>query len=334
MAAMLVGRIRRKVVKQTVMTSVLGGTRHGAKDKVARRLKEFSILPEALSGKQRQQVAAYLVDLIFDSQAGLFQGAQLIQKWLHSTTTEIGQAVSPANAPLVQRAMNNKVKESSVTRAIRFLVRSVTGTEDFSSSGDVADSRAVYPQTSLQWTTLLGLPVMLPYRKTKLTRVHTALQDVHLNLTSPLDRVDVGKQANSMAPNFIHSLDSTHMLMTAEACAENDIDFAAVHDCFWTHAGRVDDMNALLRQSFVDLHSQSILERLRAEFIARYQNHVVPLWSFDEKQLRDDGHHQFHRHRDPSRRRIVGWRPVRIQPLPQVGAFNISEVLRAKYFFC
>ena len=40
-------------------------------------------------------------------------------------------------------------------------------------------------------------------------------------------------------PNFIHSLDATHMLRTAERCLDAGLAFAAVHDCFWTHANSV-----------------------------------------------------------------------------------------------
>lgn len=34
------------------------------------------------------------------------------------------------------------------------------------------------------------------------------------------------------------------------------IDFAGVHDSFWTHAGTVERMNELLREKFIELHSQ------------------------------------------------------------------------------
>lgn len=39
-------------------------------------------------------------------------------------------------------------------------------------------------------------------------------------------------------------------------CLATGIDFAGVHDSFWTHAGTVERMNELLREKFVDLHSQ------------------------------------------------------------------------------
>ena len=45
--------------------------------------------------------------------------------------------------------------------------------------------------------------------------------------------------------------------------------FAGVHDSFWTHAGTVDDMNRLLREAFVELHSRPLLQELAAEMQAR-----------------------------------------------------------------
>lgn len=44
-------------------------------------------------------------------------------------------------------------------------------------------------------------------------------------------------------------------MMTAKSCYEIGIEFAAVHDSFWTHACDVDTMNEIIRQEFVNLHS-------------------------------------------------------------------------------
>ena len=55
------------------------------------------------------------------------------------------------------------------------------------------------------------------------------------------------KQRNAFPPNFIHSLDSSHMMLTALYCQRKGITFASVHDCFWTHACTVDSMNKVIR---------------------------------------------------------------------------------------
>ena len=54
------------------------------------------------------------------------------------------------------------------------------------------------------------------------------------------------------------------------------LDFAGVHDSFWTHAGTVDTMNRVLRENFVQLHSQPLLERLLQEFQALYPHLEFP----------------------------------------------------------
>lgn len=59
--------------------------------------------------------------------------------------------------------------------------------------------------------------------------------------------VNKPKQRTAFPPNYIHSLDSAHMMLTARACQKEGISFAGVHDSYWTHAGTVDDMNRILR---------------------------------------------------------------------------------------
>jgi len=44
--------------------------------------------------------------------------------------------------------------------------------------------------------------------------------------------ISVPKQKSAFPPNYVHSLDSTHLMYTAKQCFENGIEFAAVHDSF------------------------------------------------------------------------------------------------------
>ncbi|VDK24938.1 unnamed protein product [Taenia asiatica] len=57
---------------------------------------------------------------------------------------------------------------------------------------------------------------------------------------------DPVKQQNAFPPNFIHSLDSCHMMLTALHCLRAGVMFASVHDCFWTHAASVDQLNRVI----------------------------------------------------------------------------------------
>ena len=56
------------------------------------------------------------------------------------------------------------------------------------------------------------------------------------------------------------------MMLTALHAHRSGVTFSAVHDCFWTHAGSVDTMNAICRQEFHRLHTSGLLEDLLDQF--------------------------------------------------------------------
>lgn len=115
------------------------------------------------------------------------------------------------------------------------------------------------------------------------------------------------KQKNALPPNFIHSLDSTHMMLTSLYCHHAGITFASVHDCFWTHANSVEVMNRICRQQFVALHSEPILEEL-SEYFAVIYSHGL---SGDEKAF------------------VNGV----LQRKLEKGTFKLENVLYSTYFF-
>jgi hypothetical protein len=70
----------------------------------------------------------------------------------------------------------------------------------------------------VMWHTPLGLPVVQPYRRKDRQHVRTLLQ--RLVLVENNDDLPIMKQRQRTAfpPNFIHSIDSSHMMLTAIAC--------------------------------------------------------------------------------------------------------------------
>ncbi|CAF3558790.1 unnamed protein product, partial [Rotaria sp. Silwood2] len=84
-------------------------------------------------------------------------------------------------------------------------------------------------------------------------------------------RPNNNKQKNAFPPNFVHSLDSTHMMMTALQCARNGITFVSVHDSFWTHACDVDRLSQYCREQFVSLHKEPLLEILSRDLLSKYE---------------------------------------------------------------
>lgn len=231
--------VDRKLVKQTVMTSVYGVTFVGARTQIGNRLRERGFEDSVAMYK----VSCYAARVTLDCLHEMFQSAKHIMQWL----SECARMVA---------------KEGK----------------------------------SMEWTTPLGLPVVQPYRRKTKQHVRTVLQ--RLVLVESHDDLPVMKQRQRTAfpPNYIHSIDSSHMMLTAIACKAAGLDFAGVHDSFWTHAGTVDQMNVILRDQFIDLHAQPLLEDLLQELNTQFPG-------------------------------------VNFPPLPPKGDLNLEDIHGATYFF-
>jgi DNA-directed RNA polymerase len=170
------------------------------------------------------------------------------------------------------------------------------------SAGEIACSGA--PVT---WVTPMGMPVVQPYHKPVENRVQAGEHKLFVTNSSDVTLPpNPTKQKSAFPPNYVHSLDSTHMMYTANACAKEDVTFVAVHDSYWTHANTVDAMNVHCREQFVRLHSQPLLSRL-GDYFSLY---------FDGAPHLSDA-----------------TKCVVIKPPPERGDFDLNEVLRSKYFF-
>ncbi|KAL1205880.1 DNA-directed RNA polymerase 2, chloroplastic/mitochondrial [Cardamine amara subsp. amara] len=237
-ARKLLNQVDRKLVKQTVMTSVYGVTYIGARDQIKRRLKERS---EFSDDKEIFGAACYAAKMTLTAMDEMFQAARAIMRWF----------------------------------------------------GECAKIIAAQNET-VRWTTPLGLPVVQPYHQMGTTLVKTSLQT--LSLQRETDKVIARRQRTAFPPNYIHSLDGSHMMMTAVACKRAGVCFAGVHDSFWTHACDVDKLNIILREKFVELYSQPILENLLESFEQSFPHLEFP-------------------------------------PLPERGDLDLNVVLDSPYFF-
>lgn len=243
-AKSLDGKITRKIVKQTVMTNVYGVTFHGAIKQVCKQLVDH--YPD-LQGEW--SCATYIASKIFRALGSMFTGAHEIQYWLGDCASRITQSLSPDQIEMIAKAtMTPKSEEGT---------------------GKIKDPSEHF-KTTVIWTTPLGLPVVQPYRTRKSRRIYTTLQDISIVESTSDAVISKRKQLQAFPPNFIHSLDATHMMLSANACNQAGLTFSAVHDSFWTHACDVDSMNNILRDAFVKMHSDDVIKRLAAEFKARY----------------------------------------------------------------
>lgn len=246
--------LSRKLVKQSVMTSVYGVTRFGATAQVNERIKEIiknikigshegrnSLSTnelEALESK-RTKIASYLALQVLTSVNKLFSGARMIQDWLLINTLRV---ITSHDLETI-----NQLRETGVEREY-----------DFFSS---------HYYKPMMWTSISGFPIVQLYKHTKQKVIKTLLQQIVINKPSKTAIIDVRKQLDGIAPNFIHSIDSIHLLMTSLSARTNNITFAAVHDSFWTLPCDVDRISRLIREEFVNLHSSNIMENFRDDLI-------------------------------------------------------------------
>ncbi|CAM1322758.1 POLRMT (predicted) [Pycnogonum litorale] len=165
----------------------------------------------------------------------------------------------------------------------------------------------------IEWITPLGLPVRQPYHKQSsnikvpgstdsFSGKYSSAVDIHENPNTM-------KQKNAFPPNFVHSLDSTHMMLTSLFCQRAGITFASVHDCFWTHPDTVHIMNKICREQFVSLHKEPILQNLSDFLINKFGY--------------SDGGMAVHME-------ILN---MKLADVPKSGKFDLDGVLSSVYFF-
>ncbi|CAB3407685.1 unnamed protein product [Caenorhabditis bovis] len=234
--------VPRKVIKQTVMTTVYGVTMYGAVQQIKRQLKAMNMDYDDCA-----LFARYLARKTFSSLDDAFKSSMALKDWFR----------------LCAKGTSELMK-------------------------------------TVEWITPLGLPVVQPYCRIVERKGKLVLAPIPM------------KQISAFPPNFVHSLDSTHMMLTSLNCARRGLTFAAVHDCFWTHANSVDEMNAICRQQFIDLHSQPIVEQcsewLKKTYLTESMRKVLP-------------EHELEKYEDMF--------TVKVEP----GELDIEEVKKSIYFF-
>ncbi|RWP18844.1 MAG: DNA-dependent RNA polymerase [Mesorhizobium sp.] len=151
----------------------------------------------------------------------------------------------------------------------------------------------------MHWTTPSGFVGFQSYLDMKSRRIDTKISGrlVRMRLFEDTDKIDVSKQATSISPNYVHSMDAAAMMMTVAALALLGLtDFAMIHDSYGTHACNTTLLANTLRKVFVDMYLNDPLASLRSGIINQS--------GLDE-----------------------------IEPLPSKGDLDLSAVLQSDFFF-
>ena len=154
----------------------------------------------------------------------------------------------------------------------------------------------------IRWETPAGFPVLHAYRKTKSTEIDAKFGKARVKsfVASELPEIDERRQAQGISPNYVHSMDASHLMLTVCECVDAGIqDFAMIHDSFGTHAANAGAMGALLRDAFVRQYSEEALD----QFFDDVRSQLSP-------ELRED-----------------------LPCMPGKGSLDIEQVHESEYFF-
>lgn len=152
----------------------------------------------------------------------------------------------------------------------------------------------------IRWTTPTGFPVLQEYKKTQTQNVSSHI-DGHATWVkwhNESTLLDTRRQKQGISPNFVHSLDAAALTRSViKASKQGIFDFSMIHDSYGTHCTNCDVFGTILREAFVEIFQQDLLNDLRDQVL--YQHEGLSL-------------------NDP----------------PEYGDMDVSKLMESKYFFC
>jgi DNA-directed RNA polymerase len=150
-----------------------------------------------------------------------------------------------------------------------------------------------------RWLSPVDFPVYQHYSNYEDVRVRTDLfGSVRLTVRGKEKGVQRRRARNGVAPNYVHSLDSSHMVLVInEAEARGINSLAMIHDDFGTHACDVPELFDLIRVTFVRMYGQK--DWLLA-------------WKREMERLDES---------------------IKLEDPPPAGDLDVMEVLDSKFFF-
>lgn len=153
----------------------------------------------------------------------------------------------------------------------------------------------------VRWNTPDNLVVLQAYPKMLTRRIDLTFNGARHYLTvalQPTQELDKARQANGISPNWVHSMDASHMRATVRRGWEEGLrSFSLIHDSYGTHAGNAVALGQMLREEFVSMYEKDVLEEFKSDLM---------------RQLPDD---------------------AELEDLPAKGTLDLSQVLRSDFFF-
>lgn len=259
--------VDRSVTKRSVMTLAYGSKEFGFCDQV----RDDIVQPAIDAGKtmftDAQQASRYMAHLIWVSVGKTVVAAVEAMSWLQSAAKLLAQEVK-----------DKKTKE------------------------------VLKPAMPVYWVTPDGFPVWQEYKVNDKVRVDLIfLGEVRLQTTvthndRPENKIDARKQESGISPNFVHSLDGSHLRKTVVHSHEAyGVEFfCLIHDSFGT----------------IPAHAGKLFRGVRETMVDTYENHDVLA------DFRDQFIEQLHADQ-----------MEKMPELPAKGTLEIREILKSQFAF-
>lgn len=129
------------------------------------------------------------------------------------------------------------------------------------------------------WTTPMGLLVQQTYMSYKVEIIMIRYSKTRKRVYIPKSTGEINnvKQANAIAPNFIHSMDASHLQMTVLEAKRAGINhFAMIHDSYGTTVANADQLFHTVRECFVKMYTEHDVLAEFAEEMSLMTNEELP----------------------------------------------------------
>ena len=222
--------VTRKVTKRPTMTLSYGAKLYGFKEQILEDTVYPALEHNPLAFSKPSQAAAYMADLVWQSLGSVVVKAREAMEWLQDASALLAGA----------KDLSGKSMPTSWITPAGFPVRQA------------------YPKVRLkQLRTLLSGKILVQDLSGKVVEKENEGK-LSIAINEEVGGLDSRKQRNGIAPNFVHSMDASHLMLTVCACVDQGVhQFAMIHDSYGCPAGQGDIMFATVRQAFVDTYTKN-----------------------------------------------------------------------------
>ena len=157
----------------------------------------------------------------------------------------------------------------------KVVVKAVEGMKWLQSVAKIACNN----EQGVTWTTPMGLLVQQTYLTYKVDTVMIRYAQTRKRVYTPKSTGEINrvKQANAIAPNFIHSMDASHLQMTVCEAKQTGINhFAMIHDSYGTTVADAERLFHTVRECFVKMYTKHDVLAEFAEEMKLLTNEELP----------------------------------------------------------